>query len=68
MDTFRTRKITVCPEELRASSKQLIKNSDIKIIGYYDMLGRQVEYVRPNEVYIYLYSNGERKKIIQIQY
>jgi len=30
------------------------------------MNGRPVDYMRPNEVYIVLYSNGQRKKVIQI--
>jgi len=30
------------------------------------MMGRQVDYMRPNEVYIVLYSNGSRRKVMQI--
>ena len=57
IDTWAWNKIVVCPTERTTSTKNLIKNPDIKIIGYYDMMGRQVEYMRPNEVYIILYSN-----------
>ena len=48
------------------SVETIIKNSNIHIVGYYDMNGRPVDYMRPNEVYIVLYSNGQRKKVIQI--
>ena len=36
-----------------------------KLIGTYDMLGRPVEKVEDNIPYIFLYNNGQRKKIIK---
>jgi hypothetical protein len=67
IDTWSWNKITVCPTKRTTSTKDLIKNTDVRIIGYYDMMGRQVEYMRPNEVYIILYSNGQRRKVMQVQ-
>jgi hypothetical protein len=38
-----------------------------KVIGMYDMLGRPVDNVEDNIPYIFLYDNGQRKKIIRIK-
>ena len=35
-----------------------------KIIGIYDMLGRPVTKTKPEEILVYLYSDGSRKKIV----
>jgi hypothetical protein len=67
IDTFIFTKIVVCPSEVTASVKNIVKNDDIKIIRYYDLMGKQVDYMRPNEVYIVLYSNGHRRKVMQVQ-
>lgn len=67
IDTWIYNKIVVCPTERTTSTKDLIKNSDVRIIGSYDMMGRQVEYMRPNEIYIIIYSNGQRRKVMQVQ-
>ena len=37
---------------------------ETKLIGTFDMLGRPVEKVEDNIPYIFLYENGQRKKII----
>jgi hypothetical protein len=65
IDTFAFNKIVVCPKEQLTNVKSIVKSSDIKIIGYYDMMGRQVDYMRDNEVYIVLYSNGQRRKVMR---
>jgi hypothetical protein len=67
IDTWSFTKITVCPTEPTTSVKTLVKNTDMKVIGYYDIMGRQVDYMRPNEIYIIIYSNGQRRKVMQIQ-
>jgi hypothetical protein len=36
-----------------------------KLIGTYDVLGRPVEKVEDNVPYIFLYNNGQRKKVIK---
>jgi len=48
-----------------ASVKNLIKKEN-KVIGIYDVLGRPVQQVENNVPYIYLYDNGQRKKILII--
>lgn len=65
IDTFTFNKIIVCPKEQTSSIKNIIKSTDLKIIGYYDMIGRRVDYMRSNEVYIILYSNGQRRKVMR---
>jgi hypothetical protein len=66
-DTFMFRKLDVCKRSNTTSVKTIVKNADLQVIGYYDMLGRQVDYMRPNEVYIVVYSNGQRRKVMQVQ-
>ena len=44
--------------------KDLIK-PEPKLIGTYDMLGRPVEKVENDIPYIFLYNNGQRKKVIK---
>ena len=65
IDTWSYNKIVVCPKEQTSNVKTIVKNADLKIIGYYDMMGRQVDYMRSNEVYIVLYSNGQRRKVMR---
>lgn len=65
VDTFTFNKIVVCPKEQTTSVKTLTKLP--YIIGYYDMLGRQVEAIEPNKIYIILYSNGQRRKVMQLK-
>jgi len=43
---------------------QIIK-PEPKLIGTYDMLGRPVEHIRKEEIMIYLYDDGTKKKIIK---
>ena len=64
IDTWMWNKITVCPTK-RNTSVTMINPTDIKIIGVYDMLGRPVDYAEENKIYIYLYNNGERRKVMR---
>ena len=43
----------------------IVKVQDLKIIGYYDVLGRQVDYMEPEKVYIVIYNNGKRQKVVR---
>lgn len=45
--------------------KNIVKNEDVKVIGYYDMIGRKVDYMELNTPYIVIYSNGKRQKIMR---
>ena len=38
-----------------------------KLIGIYDMLGRQVDYMRSNEIYIMRFDNGQSRKIMRVE-
>jgi len=31
------------------------------------MLGRNVDYIEPNKIYIVLYSDGRRQKVMRVQ-
>ena len=66
IDTWAMKKLNVC-KEMRTTSVKRIIQQPISIVGYYDMLGRQVDAIEPNKIYIILYSNGERRKVMQIQ-
>ena len=62
-DTFYAMKVTI---DCNSSSiKTIVKNEDLKIIGYYDMIGRKVEYIELDTPYIVIYNNGKRQKIVR---
>jgi hypothetical protein len=42
-----------------------IKKPKPKLIGTYDMMGRPVKHIREDEVFIYIYDDGTRKKEIK---
>lgn len=63
-DTFMFRRLDVCKSG-PTSSTVVLARPEPKLIGMYDMLGRPVNYVRENEITIYLYSDGSTKKIIK---
>jgi len=61
-DTFFFTRITVkCNQTTGITT---IENGESKLIGIYDMLGRPVKDIRKDEVLIYIYSDGKRKKIM----
>ncbi len=62
IDTWIMRKMIVCPTEPTSGITRFNK-SEPKLIGVYDMLGRPVYNIRENEILIYLYSDGTRRKI-----
>jgi hypothetical protein len=45
--------------------KNIVRDEDLKIIGYYDMIGRKVEYMEVDVPYIIIYSNGKRQKVMR---
>jgi hypothetical protein len=62
-DTFLMSKVTI---DCNSSSvKNIAKIEDLKVVGYYDVLGRQVEYMEPEKVYIIRYSNGKSQKVFK---
>jgi len=66
IDTWSFEKLNVCFEDENVSIEQIFKNNlqDATVIGYYDLLGRRVGYLKPNEIYVVVYSNGKKIKII----
>jgi hypothetical protein len=62
IDTWIMRKMIVCPTEPTSGITRFNK-SEPKLIGVYDMLGRPVYNIRENEILIYLYSDGTRRKV-----
>ena len=63
-DTFMFRRLDVCKSG-PTSSTVVLARPEPKLVGMYDMLGRPVNYVRENEITVYLYSDGSTKKIIK---
>jgi hypothetical protein len=45
--------------------KNIVRDEDLRIIGYYDMIGRRVEYMEVDVPYIIIYSNGKRQKVMR---
>ena len=62
-DTFMFRRLDVC--QPTSSVKNIVKSEDLKIIGYYDMIGRKVEYMEIDKPYIIIYSNCKRQKVMR---
>ena len=64
-DTFTLTRLTV---DLCTTSGvvTLIKPAP-KLIGIYDMMGRQVDYMRSNEIYIMRFDNGQSRKIMRVE-
>jgi hypothetical protein len=65
IDTWAFNKITVCSKRQQTTSVTKLKPTDIKVIGVYDMLGRPVQYMEENQIYIYHYNNGQRRKVMR---
>jgi len=65
IDTWAFNKITVCSKRQQTTSVTKLKPTDIKVIGVYDMLGRPVQYMEENQIYIYYYNNGQRRKVMR---
>ena len=63
-DTFFFTRITVKCNKV-TSVRNIVKNEDLKIIGYYDMIGRKVEYMEVDKPYIIIYNNGKRQKVMR---
>jgi hypothetical protein len=65
IDTFTIHKLDVCKRSNVSSVKNIVKNEDLKIIGYYDMIGRKVDYMEVDVPYIIIYNNGKRQKVMR---
>lgn len=67
IDTFTIHKLDVCKPSKSTNTKPIINATNIKVVGYYDMLGRQVDYMEPNKIYIVIYNNGHRQKSMRCE-
>lgn len=65
IDTWAFNKIVVCPKQQTTNIKTLTKVPTI--VGYYDLLGRPADAMEPNQIYIILYNNGQRRKVMQVK-
>jgi hypothetical protein len=45
----------------------IVKVEDLKVVGYYDMIGRKVEYMEADKPYVIIYSNGKRQKVFKVK-
>lgn len=61
-DTFFFTRITI--ELCNTNGIQEITKREPNLIGIYDMLGRPVYYIRKDEVLIYIYDDGTRRKVL----
>jgi hypothetical protein len=64
-DTFMFRRLDVCKSSNVSSVKTIVRDEDLKIVGYYDMIGRKVDYMEIDKPYIIIYSNGKRQKVMR---
>lgn len=62
-DTFMFRRLDVC-KKTPTSITVVLTRPEPKVIGMYDILGRPVQYIRKEEIIIYLYDNGTTKKVL----
>ena len=67
IDTWAFKKLNVCLEFQTTSVKKITKETlkNVTVVGYYDLLGRHVDYIEPNKIYIVHYSDGRRQKVMR---
>jgi len=67
IDTWAFKKLNVCLEFKTTSVKNITKEDlrNVTVVGYYDLLGRHVDYMEPNKIYIVHYSDGRRLKVMR---
>jgi len=58
---FFNRQIINCSK----TSVTVYNKPEPKLIGIYDMMGRRVYNIRENEIMVYIYSDGTRKKVVK---
>ncbi len=65
IDTIMLRRLTIDPCVTLKTEDLIITTREPKVIGVYDMLGRPVKHIREDEVLIYIYDDGTRRKEIK---
>lgn len=64
IDTWSFHKINVCPSSPMSNIVNL-KKREPKLVEIYDMMGRPVYEIREDEIFIYLYDDGTRRKVVK---
>jgi hypothetical protein len=59
------RRLTIDPCVTLKTEDLTMTTREPKVIGVYDMLGRPVKHIREDEVLIYIYDDGTRRKEIK---
>lgn len=68
IDTWSFNKLNVCKKFKTSSVERIVPSlENITVIGYYDMMGRKVDHIEVNKLYIVLYSDGRRTKMMRIK-
>ena len=63
-DTFMFRRLDIC-KSTPTSNTIVLTRPELKLVGMYDVLGRPVNVARENEITIYLYSDGTKRKVFK---
>jgi hypothetical protein len=66
-DTTMYIRLTIDPCVTLKIEDLIITTREPKVIGMYDVLGRNIESPVFNEPYIILYDNGQRRKMVKVQ-
>jgi hypothetical protein len=62
IDTWVMRKLDICPK-FNTSGITKINKEEPKLIAIYDLMGRRVYNIREDELFIFIYSDGTKKKV-----
>jgi len=68
IDTWAFKKLNVCNSPKTVSVKKIVPPIEsITVVGYYNLMGQRVDYMEPNKIYVVLYSDGRRLKVMRRQ-
>lgn len=67
IDTWAFKKLNVCTEFNSLSIKPIQPIEEQTIVGIYDLMGRESEEMRVGIIYVVLYSDGRRMKVMRTQ-
>lgn len=68
IDTWSFKKLDVCKEFKTTSVKRIVPSlTNVTVVGYYDLLGREVDHIELNKIYIVHYSDGRRTKMMRVK-
>ena len=67
IDTFTIHKLDVCTKFNTLSTKPIIPIEEQTILGIYDLMGRKHDEMEVGIIYVVLYSDGRRMKVMRTQ-